>query len=334
MVHLLVIFNRVVHLFIAIPVLLLALLSFSFQADAAAPNHITKIAIANYGPHASLEETIRGVKQGLADLGYQENKNIKYEVLHINFDKTLLPQMLAKIKSSKPDVVVSLSTPVSQAAKHYFKDLPVVFVDVTDPISAGLTHQANLTGVSEKQDIAGVITFAQQILPSVKKIGLLYSTGDDNDQALLHLFQKVAIQKNIELVALSIDQPRDIFVRMQVFKTKRVDFIYVGTSGPIQPSLPIIASIANQQSIPVFNADCDAVKHHQAFACYAVSYSALGKRAAGVVDKVLKGHSPKSIPVYYPTVQDHEAFVSSKIAEKLKITLPKDKLNQNIKVVP
>lgn len=301
------------------------LISFSAMA-------IPKIAIANYGPHASLEETIQGIKQGLTALGYTEHSKVKYEILHINFDRTLLPQMLAKIKSSKPDVVVSLSTPVSQAAKHYFKNIPVVFVDVTDPVSAGLMNQPNLTGVSEKQDIAGVVELAKRLLPFVHKIGLLYSTGDDNDQALLTFFKQVAVQKKVELVALPIDQPRDILVRMQAFKTKKVDFIYVGTSGPIQPSLPIIASIANQQAIPVFNADCDAVKHHQAFACYAVSYSSLGKQAAKMVDAILKGKSPKDIPIYYPTAHDHQAFVSAKIGQKLKITLPKT--SSTLQVVP
>lgn len=304
----------------------------SIQAQSSTPKPIVKVAIANYGPHASLEDTIKGIKQGLTALGYSENKNIKYDISHINFDKTLLPQMLAKIKSGKPDVVVSLSTPVSQAAKHYFKDTPVVFVDVTEPVSAGLVNQANLTGISEKQDLAGVISFAKQVLPSVKKIGLLYSTGDDNDKALLDLFKQIAAKQNIELVALSVDQPRDILVRMQAFKSKKVDLIYVGTSGPIQPSLPMIVSIANQASIPVFNADCDAVKHHQAFACYAVSYVALGKQAAGVIDKIVKGESPKNIPIYYPRAQDHEAFVSEKMAHKLKITLPKNK--PNLQVVP
>lgn len=317
-------------------VLSLSIFSFIFTTavQAQAPNSkpIVKVAIANYGPHASLEDTIKGLKQGLTALGYSENKNIKYDISHISFDKTLLPQMLAKIKSGKPDVVVSLSTPVSQAAKHYFKDIPVVFVDVTEPVSAGLVNQANLTGVSEKQDLAGVIGFAKQLLPSVKKIGLLYSTGDDNDKALLNLLKNIAASQNIELVALSVDQPRDILVRMQAFKSKKVDFIYVGTSGPIQPSLPMIVSTANQMSIPVFNADCDAVKHHQAFACYAVSYVALGKQAAGVVDKIVKGESPKNIPIYYPRAQDHEAFVSEKMAQKLHITIPKN--NPNLQVVP
>ncbi len=293
---------------------------------------ITKIAIANYGPHASLEETIQGIQQGLASLGYRENKNIQYEILHINFDRSLLPQMLAKIKASKPDLVVSLSTPVSQAAKHYFKDIPLVFVDVTDPVSAGLINQANLTGVSEKQDIAGVVDFAKHILPSVHKIGLLYSTGDDNDKALLTLFKKVALLKNVELVALPIDQSRDIPVRMQAFKAKKIDFIYVGASGPIQPSLPAIVATANRLSVPVFNAHCDAVKHHQAFACYAVSYLALGQRAAIMIDKIIKGQSPKALAIYYPTVQDHEAYVSAKMAQKLQITLPKN--GANLQIVP
>jgi putative ABC transport system substrate-binding protein len=295
---------------------------------------MTKIAIANYGPHASLDDTIKGIKQGLSALGYIENQNVKYDILHINFDRTLLPQTLTKLKSGKPDIVVSLSTPVSQAAKHYFKEIPLVFTDVTDPVSAGLTNQANVTGVSEKQDLSGVVTLAKGVLPTVKKVGLLYSTGDDNDQALLNSFKKIALAQKIELVALPIDQPRDIPVRMQAFRTKKVDFIYVGTSGPIQPSLPIIASIANQLSIPVFNADCDAVKHHQAFACYGVSYIALGKKTAIVIDKIANGQSPKNIPIYYPAIQDHEAFISAKMASKLHIPLPKIHPNQNIKVVP
>lgn len=286
------------------------------------------IAIANYGPHPTLQETIEGFKQGMTQAGYKEGEEVKYDISDVNFDPTLIPQMLTKLTAGNPAVLVALTTPVAQAAKHSITQIPIVFSAITDPVQAGLLtdkqHGAiNLSGASDQQNLDAFLAFAKRILPQATRVGLLYASGEDNDHALVNMMQAAAKAHNMTVVAFPIDSPRDIPIRTRQFKDK-VDFIYVGTSGPIQPSLPAIVSVANELKIPVFNVDASAVEANQVLGSFAVSYHQVGMNTANIVVQVLKGKQLKDIPPLYPSLADHHAYVSQKNAEQLGIKLPTD----------
>ncbi len=302
-------------------------LSVIMPCSYAATKPIT-IAIANYGPHPTLQQTIDGFKGEMTQAGYTEHVDVTYDITNVNFDPTLIPQMLAKLSAENPAVIVALTTPVAQAAKHRVKNIPIVFSAITDPVQAGLLTDkhhgdANISGASDQQDLNAFLSFAKRLLPNATRIGLLYASGEDNDRALVNMMQAAARAQGMTLVALPIDNPRDIPIRTQQFKDK-VDFIYVGASGPIQPSLPAIVSVANTLKIPVFNLDATAVQANQVLGSFAVSYEKVGENTAKIVLRVLKGEHLDTIAPIYPTLQDHHAYVSLKNAQKLGITLPAD----------
>lgn len=284
------------------------------------------VAIANWGPHSSLDETIRGLKDELARLGFKEGQNISFEIMDVNFEPSLIMQMLSKLKSSNPKILVTLGTPIAQVAKGSIKDIPIVFSDVTDPVEAGLlSHHTqpapNMTGASDKQDLKVLLSFVKKLLPHAKRIGVLYATGEANDLALIKMMESSGKAVDMEIIAIPVEHARDVPLRMQAFKGK-VDAIYVGSSGPIQPSLPSIVASADQMQIPVFNLNAEEVKNHQAFASFGVSYYQIGINTGSLVVQILKGESPKNIPPIYPQTQDHEAFISKKRADKLNVLLP------------
>ncbi len=135
------------------------------------------------------------------------------------------------------------------------------------------------------------------------------------------MMQEAALKENMEVVLVPIEQAKDVGHRMQAFKGK-VDFIYVGVSGAIQPSLPAIVSLANKMQIPVFNADSDAVKNHQVLASYGVSYYQVGVNTATIIYQILQGKDISTIAPLYPKASDHHGFISKKVALKLGIPLP------------
>ncbi|MBS0287458.1 MAG: ABC transporter substrate-binding protein [Proteobacteria bacterium] len=282
------------------------------------------IAIANYGQVASLDATIAGIKDGLADKGLVENQDFVYEILDVNFEHTLIRQMLAKLKATHPAVLITLSTPIAQAAKS-ITDIPIVFSDITAPVEAGLlTHensaQNNMTGASDRQNLVAFLSFAKKLLPQAKRIGLLYATTDANDQSLVNMMQTAAAQFGMEVVLVPIDSANDVKLRMQAFKNK-VDFIYVGSSGPIQPTLPTIVAQSARMRIPVFNADSDAVKKHQVLGSFGVSYYQVGLNTAELVYAILQGKEIKTLTPSYPKMEDHEGYVSKVVADKFGIHL-------------
>jgi putative ABC transport system substrate-binding protein len=285
------------------------------------------VAVANYGPHASLETSLKGVKAELADQGFMEGKNVKYEIADVGFDPALIPQMITKLRASEPKVMLVKTTPLAQFAKGKVADIPLVFCDITDPVAAGLLENEahsrnNMTGSSDRGDLEAFLNFAKSVLPKAKTVGLLYSTSESNDAALVKMMKDAAKKTGLSLIAVPVDQSRDIPVRMQEFRGK-TDFIYVGTSGPIQPALPVIATEAQKMGIPVFNAEDQSVRDGLALASFGVNYESVGRNAGKLIAQLLKGVAVKDLQPVFPKSDDHGCVVNKKLAEKFGINIPK-----------
>ncbi|MDF1684155.1 MAG: ABC transporter substrate-binding protein [Legionellaceae bacterium] len=284
------------------------------------------VAIANYGPHSSLEASIQGIKDELSNQGYIEHKTIRYEVTDVGFEPSLIPQMIMNLKSHHPSVFVVTTTPVAQYAKGTVKDIPLVYNVITDPVAAGLLNatnasQDNMTGSSDKQDMRLLFDFAKRILPHASNVGVLYSTAEANDMALVAMMKQAAKNSHMHVLAMPIDQARDISVSMQKFK-HHVDFIYVGASGAIQPALPVIAAESKKMGIPVFNLNEEAVRLGLVLASFGVDYHRVGMNTGKLVARGLRGESVTNIQPVYPTIDDHHGFVSQKNAVSLGLILP------------
>ncbi len=306
-------------------IILLSLLlatSFLIYKQTAHKKEMPTIAIANYGPHSSLEEIIIGIKKELASNDFIENETIHYDIADVAFDPSLIMQMLSKLNSARPNLIVAITTPVAQLAKTTIKNTPVIYTGVTDPAEAGLISD-NITGCSEQIDLSLMINFAKKLLPQVKTIGVLYSTSEANDTGMLRNLKQAAELQNIEVIAVGIDHPRDISTRINIFKDK-VDFIYIGMSGPIQPALPIIANCALKMNIPLINADIQGAKDNLVLASFGVNYIDIGINTGKMILKILKGTNVKDIAPIHPQASQYKSYISAQNAKLLGITIPED----------
>lgn len=295
---------------------------------------IPLVAIANWGPHSSLDDSIKGVKEGLEKQGFIEGKNVRFQITDAGFDTGLIPQMIMQLKSMHPSVMIALATPVAQFAKNSVKEIPLIYNVVTDPIEAGLLLEENkpnenMTGSSDKQDLELFLDFVRKLIPQAKRIGILYSTSEANDLALVKMMKEAANKKGMTVVALPINQARDVPMQMKMFQDK-VDLIYVGASGPIQPTLPAIVSEADRMKIPVFNVNEDAVKKNQVLASFGVDYKRVGVNAGELAARILKGEKVSELNPIYPTAQDHHGYVSKEKAKELNIKIPSALVNTEI----
>lgn len=292
------------------------------------------VAIANWGPHASLDETIRGIEEELERQGFVEGKNIRIQVADVGFDSALIPQMVMQLKGLHPSVIVTIATPVAQFVKGAIKDIPIVFSDITDPVEAGLLKEAdkadaNITGASDKQNLGMLLEFVKKLVPGASRVGMLYATSEANDLTLVKMMNDAAAKAGMSVVALPINQARDVPMQMKFFKGQ-VDLIYVGASGPIQPTLPAIVAEADRMRIPIFNVNDDAVKKHQVLASLGVNYKQVGINTGQLVARILKGETVGELAPIYPSEKDHQGFISKRKAKDLNIDIPSDLINTNI----
>ena len=282
-----------------------ALLVSAFAAPAmvqtAAADEPKKIAIANFGPHGTLEQVVDGFKQALTDKGYKEDEGVVYEYSHGNFDPSLIPQILRSLEATSPDLLMTITTPVTLASI----DL-IVFGVVTQPVAAGVVPSWDkgsdrYVGASNLPSMKAVIGFARALLGDVKSFGMLYNSGDVNDVILRDYAASVAEEMGLEF---------------------RSESIYVIPSSMLQPTVPALASAADRMEIPVISATPDGVLEHVILGAFSISWEKVGYNAGLRAVQILEGAKPSELSNYRPTEEDHTPFISARRLKDAGLELP------------
>lgn len=286
------------------------------------------VAITSFGEHPALQEVIDGMKASMGTRGYKDGQDIVYTFTHVNWDRNLIPQMLVKIAAGKPDVIVTITTPVTQTAVRAIGDrsIPIVFSAVQDPVVAGVIPSwdkpsAIMTGASNLVDMEGTLRFIKTMLPNAKRVGLPYNPGDDADNALRERLVASAPKYGIELVLVGVDNVNDLPQRMQTFAGK-VDAVYVIPSNLFQPATSQIAAITNRLGIPTFNGLPAPITKHEMLATYSVDWPKIGANTADIVERVLKGAKVSDIRPSVPTPAEHKVLISGPQLAQHKLALP------------
>lgn len=286
------------------------------------------IAIVNFGEHPALRETVDGFKARMTALGRIEGKDVAYDYQHVNFDRTLIPQMLQRAQSKNPRLVFSVTTGVTQASIRGISDksIPIVFASVVDPVVAKIVPSwsggsPTYSGASMMPDFEGGLAFIKQVVPDMKRVGTLFNPGEDNDTTNIELITRAAKNHNLELVTVPVDNAADIPQRMQSLAGK-VDALFLIQSNVIQTSMPVVAQVAQRLKLPVVNSVYDPALKDQLAGFYAVSYRRNGEHAADIADRILKGEKPQDIAPYVPKGEDFVSLVSPKGLGAVGRTVP------------
>ncbi|MBL0421085.1 ABC transporter substrate-binding protein [Ramlibacter sp. AW1] len=304
--------------------LVLAAASSLAVAQQPAQTQMPKIAIALFGPHPTLHQLIDGFKAELSRQGFKPT----YDEGHVNFDRSLAPQLLNKLAAGNPDLMLTITTPLTQTAKQALanRKFPIVFGSVTDPVGAKLVPSADkgdtlMTGGSNIPSMDATVTFIKQLMPQVKRLGFIYNPGDDSDLGFLRAMEAAANKHQVELVKVGVDNANDIPARVQSFQG-RVDALMVPASSLLIPAAPAIASVANRMKLPTFSPNLTNVAAHHFLGAMTVEYTRLGTTAGKIAADILRGKSPADIPVAIPTAADHEMKISGVRMKDLGIQLP------------
>jgi putative ABC transport system substrate-binding protein len=304
-------------------VVLAALVLSSGMATAAA-NESKKVAIALFGPHPSLQQVSDGFKASLDKSGLE----VVYDEGNVNFDRSLVPQFLNRLAAGDPDLMLTITTPMTQSAKQILanRDFPIVFAPVTDPVQAGLLPSWDegaplLTGVSNIPDLGATLEFIKTLVPNTKSVGVMYNTGDDSDTAFASRLEALGPKHDVEIVLIGVENVNDIPQRVVSAKDK-ADALFIPASSLLQPALPAVASAAARISMPVFGSNTPTVNEGLVLAAFAVDFYRIGEKAGEVAADILKGADPAKIPVVVPKPEDHLMRISQRQLDALGMTLP------------
>lgn len=305
---------------------LLPLLLLSLASAAMAQPKL--IAIANFGEHPALRAGIDGFKAEIKRAGFVEGKDVAFDDQHINFDRTLIPQLLTNAQSKRPALILAVTTPVAQSSIRVVTDktIPIVFMSVVDPVVAQIVPSwqagsATHTGATLYPDFNASLAFVKQLLPNAKRIGVPFNPAEDNDKTNLIEMRAAAAKAGLEIVEVGIDGPNDVAQRLQSLKGK-VDVLFVIQSNLLQTSLPVIAATAQRIGVPAINTLDTPVRNGSFLAAHALSYEHMGAAAGKIAVRILKGEKPSAIAPWRPGPEDYTIVISRKQAAQWNVTVP------------
>jgi len=264
--------------------------------------------------------------QTLRELGYVEGQNIRFEFRSDEGQISRLPQLAVELVRLKVDVIVPWFTPAATAAKQGTREIPIVCALCGDMMGTGLVESlarpgANVTGISGvgPELSAKLIDLIREIVPSAHRVAVLANAPDPYSKPFLKQIQLAGEATGTAIAPIMIHSAEELDAAFSAMENSRPDTII------IQPSLPTkqAAQLALSYRIP-------AVSPFREFAydgglmAYSSPVAEIYRRAAALVDKILKGANPADLPVEQPT--KFELVINLQTAKALGLTIPQSVL--------
>ncbi|MCF8105167.1 MAG: ABC transporter substrate-binding protein [Desulfohalobiaceae bacterium] len=296
-----------------------------------------RIGITQIVTHPALDANRQGFIDQLEKEGYVEGENVKYDFRNPEGDMSLAASIAQKFVSENVDLILAIATPTAQACVNAVKntDIPVVFGAVTDPVAAGLVDDwdqpgGNVTGVSDWADVGTQIQLILDIVPEVKKLGIIYNSGETNSKVQADEARKVAPDLGIEkIVEANAATTANVMAAAQSLMG-RVDAIWVPTDNTVVSAFEAVVKVCEDNSVPVFAADTATVERG-AIGTPGIDYYVLGLEDGKIAARILDGTPPSEIPV--KRVPMTNLHLNPVAAERMGVTIPQSVMDRATKII-
>jgi putative ABC transport system substrate-binding protein len=235
-----------------------------------------------------------------------------------------LPQLAEELVRLKVDVIVASSAPAALAAKKATTSVPIVFVNVFDPVELGLVPNLarpgeNITGLAfSSTDLAGKrLELLKEVVPKLRRVAMLWHSDNPGNLVQLKGAEVAARTLGMQLVQVPVRGTDDFDAG---FKAMR------GADGLLQANAPLftthrarLVGLAAKSRLPAIYGQSGYVEVGGLMS-YGPHIPDQNRRAATYVDKILKGAKPADLPVEQPT--KFELTINNKTAKVLGLTIP------------
>ncbi|MFT6915251.1 MAG: putative ABC transport system substrate-binding protein [Motiliproteus sp.] len=301
------------------------------QPAQAEPKHV---AITQIVEHPALDACRQGVQDGLAAAGYKVGDNLRWSYESAQGNPVTAAQVAKKFAGDSPDVIVAISTPSAQTVAASARHIPLVFTAVTDPLGAKLVsnmeHPGELiTGVSDLSPIDKHIELILELVPGVKRLGVIYNPGEANSVTLVEMVREESSARGITLVEGVAIKSGDVLAAVRSLVGK-VDALYVPLDNTVVSALEAVIKVAEQNDIPLISGDTDSVTRGTV-AAVGFNYYDVGVQTGKMVARILSGEAPGDIAV--ERVQQLELHLNPGAAQRMGISLPQAMLDRAKKIV-
>jgi putative ABC transport system substrate-binding protein len=314
-----------------------ALVAFGFfpLASEAQQNRVYRIGVVTLG--GAYSESIGGLREGLAELGFEEGKQYLFHVRDLNGDLRPAEATARSLESEKVDLIFALSISVALAAKRGTKIVPIVFYGPADPVANGLVATlrnpgGRLTGITSRfTDLAAKrLQLLKEILPKLREVVAFYNPANSASQRSMKNGREAARQLNVKLRERPVASVEELRAALSALRPGEVDAFFHVADGMVNSQARMMIEIANAKKLPTMFSNRENVALG-GLAGYGPSNHAMGRLAARYVHSILVGADPKDLPVEQA---DRLYFVINlKAAKAIGLAIPPSALLQADEVI-
>jgi putative tryptophan/tyrosine transport system substrate-binding protein len=276
-------------------------------------------------------------RQGLQKLGLIEGQNVRIDVRWTPGDAALERRFATELVALAPDVLLATASPTVAALQAATRTVPIVFAHAVDPVGAGFVDSlprpgGNATGfvLFEYGMGAKWLELLKEIAPNVTRVAVVRDSAIAAGTGQFGAIQSVAPSFGVELTAVNVRDPGEIERAISAFARSPNGGLIV-TAGPlVLAHRDLIVTLAARHKlcgvygVRVWVAAGGLVS-------YGTDIYDLYRRAAGYIDRVLRGEKPSDLPVQAPT--KFETVINMKTAKALGITMPSSLLTRADEVI-
>jgi putative tryptophan/tyrosine transport system substrate-binding protein len=273
--------------------------------------------------------------QGLQQLGWTDGRNVRIDYRWATGDTGRFRRYAEELLALAPDVVLASATPSVQALQQATRAVPIVFANVGDPVAAGIVDSlarpgGNVTGFTYFEFGFGAkwLELLKEIAPRARRVAVLRDLTVGTAQ--LSAIQAVAPSFNVELSVVGVRDASEIERSVTAFARSSNGGMIVTASTSAVVHRKLITMLAARHGLP-------AVYSFRYFVTAGglISYGPDTidplRRAAGYVDRILKGEKPADLPVQAPV--KYELVINLKIAKALGLDVPATVLGRADEVI-
>jgi putative ABC transport system substrate-binding protein len=277
--------------------------------------------------HPETQSRVTAFQKGLRDLGWLEGQNIRVDYRFAASDPNRIREYTAELIQLTPDVIVANSIPVLSALRQATSTIPIVFAALSNPVGQGFISSAahpggNVTGFSfiEPEMLGKWLTMLKDVAPKISRANLMFNpTTVPYYDDYLRSFEAVAQSTKADVTALVVRQTDEIQSAIAKLARDPANGLITPADLFIIDNIRLIAQLTLQQRIPTISVYRQFVAEGGLMS-YGPDIGDIFRRAAGYVDRILKGAKPADLPLQSP--DKFELAINLKTAKVLGLEPP------------
>jgi putative tryptophan/tyrosine transport system substrate-binding protein len=300
----------------------------SFEAWSQPPDMLRRVGVLMNG---SLTDPVirrdwQALVDGLRKHGWEEGRNVALEGRFAGADVARFHELAAELVALKVDVVICANAQATEAARRKTATIPIVMVNVSDPITLGFAATlarpgGNITGLASQWGtfVGKHFELLREIKPGIERVAIIYGPDVPGSEIGLKYQQEMASRLGLIVLPIPASKPADLDDAFAVIMRERSQALQLHVPSVVWVHRAKIAAFAIEHRLPTISA-LSTLTRDGLLMSYGYTPAANWRHAASFVDRIFKGANPAELPV--EQLDQFQLVINLKAANALGITIP------------